>query len=215
MNYTNNQKREMVKQDYDAIAEIYVKNCSETDFYKPYVDEFLKALKGKSLLDAGCGHGIFTDYFDKQGLDVVGVDFSKRLLSVAMQNYPTLKFIESDLCDFETKQKFDGVFVKNVLFHIPDNDLQKILKKFHKILCDDGKICILQEIPKEQGEQVLAEEFDETLKIYYNYMLPEKVEKLLIESGFNIAKSNIVKDNQNATIYAYGLMIIVATKIKG
>ena len=212
MNYSNKQKRQLVKEDYNAIAEIYVKNCSEVEFYRPYIDDFIKNLKGKKVLDAGCGHGIFSNYFQQKGLDVIGVDFSKNLLEVARKNYPHIKFIESDLCDFTTNEKFDGIFIKNVLFHIPDKDLQTIFKKFYDILNKNGKVCILMEIPKEAGEQILAEEFDENLKVYYNYMLPEKVEKLLIDTGFSIDKLDTITQNQNATIYAFGLMIVQASK---
>lgn len=211
MNYSNKQKRQLVKEDYNAIAEIYVKNCSEVEFYRPYIDDFIKNLKGKKVLDAGCGHGIFTNYFYQKGLDVQGIDFSEKLLNVAKQNYQFLKFTNVDMCNFETKERFDGIFIKNVLFHIPDEDIKQIFKKFKKFLNANGKICILMEIPKEAGEQILAEEFDENLKVYYNYMMPEKVEQLLVEAGFEIDKLDIVKKNQNATVYAFGLMAIQAT----
>jgi len=214
MNYTNKQKRQLVKDDYDAIADIYVKNCSQIKFYKGYVDDFIKSLNGKKVLDAGCGHGIFTNYFHEKGFDVEGIDFSENLLKVANQNYPYLKFTNIDLCDFKVDIKYDGIFVENVLFHIPDEDLKVIFNNFNKILSTNGKLCILMEIPKESGEKILEEEFDKNLKVYYNYMVPEKVKEFLIETGFKVDELKLVKENQNATIYAFGLMAILATKIK-
>ena len=42
--------------------------------------------------------------------------------------------------------------------------------------------------------------------------IPEKVTSLLKEAGFEIDKCETVTNNENATIYAYGLMFILATK---
>lgn len=212
MKYTNRQKRQLVKQDYNAIAEIYVKNCSEIEFYKPFIEDFIKNVEGDKILDLGCGHGIFSNYFYQSGFEVTGVDFSKKLLNIAKKNYPKIHFIEEDICDFKSKEKFNGIFLKNVLFHLPDEDIIHIFKNFLKYLEDDGKICILLEIPREEGEQILTEEFDENLKVYYNYLTSDKVESLLKNAGFKIDDNEIVKENKNATIYAFGLMVITASK---
>ena len=212
MELTNKQKREMVRKDYDAISEIYIKNCSELDFYLPYIKEFLKGLKGKRVLDLGCGQGVFTNYFYQNGYNAEGGDFSRNLLEFAKKSYPHIRFFKTDFCTFNTTKKYDGIFIKNVLFHVPENDIKKLFIKLNDWLEIDGKICILMEIPKQEGEQILAEEFDENLKVYYNYMKPEKVTSLLKEAGFEIDKCETVTNNENATIYAYGLMFILATK---
>lgn len=214
MDITNSKKREMVKADYDAIAETYIKNCSEIDFYLPYVDKFILNLNGKRVLDLGCGQGVFTNYFHKKGLIAEGIDFSENLLGFARKSYPDIKFIFNDFCDYEAYEKYDGIFIKNVLFHVPETDIKNLFLKFNKWLNENGKVCVLMEIPKEAGEQILSEEFDENLKIYYNYMMPEKVESLLKEANFSIDKVELVKNNKNATIYAYGLMVINATRKK-
>ena len=47
MKYSNAEKRKIVKEDYDAIAEVFVNSYSEINLYKPYVDKFVKSLNGK------------------------------------------------------------------------------------------------------------------------------------------------------------------------
>ncbi len=212
MKYTNKQKREMVRIDYDAIADVYVANCSEFDYYKPFIDKFISSLKGKKVLDVGCGHGLFTNYFSENGLIADGIDFSEKMLTIANKAYPKIRFINKDFCTYKTTDKYDGIFIKNVLFHVPDDDLKKALKNFNAILNKNGKICILMEVPKEPGEQILAEEFDEKLQIYYNYLTPDKVEKMLNDAGFEVDIKQIITENNNATIYAFGLMVFQATK---
>ena len=80
------------------------------------------------------------------------------------------------------------------------------------MLTINGKFCVIMDIPKEEGEQVFVEELDEIYKIYYNYMTPEKVEKILIECGFVIDSKMILNDNNEASSYASGLMIFQCSK---
>ena len=63
MEYSNIEKRKIVKDDYNAIAENYAKCYSEINLYKSYIKDFLIKLNGKDILDVGCGAGQFTNYF--------------------------------------------------------------------------------------------------------------------------------------------------------
>ena len=87
-----------------------------------------------------------------------------------------------------------------------------MLVKIKNMLTINGKFCVIMDIPKEEGEQVFVEELDERYKIYYNYMAPEKVEKLLIDCGFIIDKKVISDNNDEATSYAFGLMVFQCSK---
>ena len=214
MNYSNVEKRKIVKDDYDAIAEAYANSYSEINSYKPYIDEFVKSLSGKSILDVGCGAGQFTNYLCEIGFQAKGVDFSKGLLAIARKNYPHVEFINADICEYKTTDLYDGIFTKDMLFHLPDEDIIKTLKMFRKVLKPNGKICIIMDMPIEAGEQIFVEELDENYKIYYNYLTPEKLKSLLEQANITIDDIQIVKDNDNASSYATGLMVFQATNTK-
>ena len=210
MNYTSDEKRKIVKEDYNAIANTYAKCYSDIDYCKSYIDEFITKLSGKKILDVGCGAGQITDYLTQKGLETTGIDFSKELLKIAEQNFPNSKFILADICEYEQKEKVDGIITKDVLFHLSDEDLFAVLKKFKRLLKQSGNLCIIMDMPKEAGEQIFVEELDDKYQIYYNYLSPEKLRSLLEQTGFNIENMQIVKDNDNASSYASGLMIIQA-----
>ncbi len=214
MNYTNNEKRKIVKDDYDVIAEVYANSYSEINSYKPYINEFVKNLSGKSILDVGCGAGQFTNYLCELGFQAKGIDFSNGLLTIARRKYPNIEFINIDVCEYETTELYDGIFTKDMLFHLPDEDIVKVLKMFKSILKPNGKICIIMDMPKEAGEQIFVEELDENYKIYYNYLTPEKLKFLLEQADITINDIKIVKDNANASSYATGLMVFQATNEK-
>lgn len=214
MRYTNNQKRNIVKEDYDVIAELYANSYSEIELYKPFIDEFVKRLTGKLVLDVGCGAGQFTNLLCEQGLQAKGIDFSTRLLNIAREKYPKIEFINADICEYETTDLYDGIFTKDMLFHLPDEDIVKTLKMFRKVLKPNGKICIIMDMPKKSGEQIFVEELDENYKIYYNYLTPEKLKTLLEKENIYINSIKIIKKNDNASSYAEGLMVFQATNKK-
>ena len=211
MNYTSEEKRKIVKDDYNAIADTYAKCYSEIEYCKAYIDEFIASLAGKKVLDIGCGAGQITDYLTQRGIGAIGIDFSEELLKIAKQNFPNSKFILADICDYEQKEQVDGIITKDVLFHLSDENLIQVLQKFRRMLKPNGNLCIIMDMPKEAGEQIFVEELDDKYQIYYNYLTPEKLKDLLEKTGFNIDNIQLVKDNDNASSYATGLMIFQAS----
>jgi len=132
------------------------------------------------------------------------------LLKIARENYPKSKFILADICEYEQKEQVYGIITKDVLFHIPDKNLIQVLQKFRRLLKKNGNLCIIMDMPKEAGEQIFIEELDDKYQIYYNYLTPEKLKQMLEKAGFLIDSIQIVKDNDNASSYATGLMIFQA-----
>ncbi len=138
MKLTNTQKREIVRNDYNAIANQYAESYCQIDYCKKYIDDFVKSLKGKNILDVGCGAGKFTNYFCKLGFNAKGVDFSTSLIKIAKQNYPDINFVCTDIVNYKTDELYDGIFVKDMLFHLPDQDILTTLQVFKKILKPNG-----------------------------------------------------------------------------
>lgn len=214
MNYTSDEKRKIVKDDYNAIADTYAKCYSEIEYCKAYIDEFIESLAGKKVLDIGCGAGQITDYLTQRGIGAIGIDFSEELLKIAKQNFPNSKFILADICDYEQENQVDGIITKDMLFHLSDENLIQVLQKFRRMLKLNGNLCIIMDMPKEAGEQIFDEELDDKYQIYYNYLTPEKLKDLLEKTGFNIDNIQLVKDNDNASSYATGLMIFQASNLR-
>ena len=210
MNYTSKEKRDIVKDDYNAIADTFAKCYSEIDYCKSYIDEFVDKLLGKRVLDVGCGAGQITNYIAQKGIDCIGIDFSEELLKIARQNFSNSKFILADICNYEQKEQVDGIITKDMLFHLPNEDLIKVLEKFRRLLKPNGSLCIIMDMPKEAGEHIFVEELDDKYQIYYNYLTPENLKGLLEKTGFSIENMKLVKDNDNASSYATGLMVFNA-----
>ena len=214
MELTNKQKREIVRKDYNAISKEYAESYSQIDYCKKYVDDFIKTLKGKNILDVGCGAGQFTNYFCELGFNAKGIDFSTSLIKIAQNKYPNVNFICADIVNYNTDELYDGIFIKDMLFHLPDQDIIKTLRTIKRILKPNGKICIIMDLPKEAGEHIFVEELNNKYNIYYNYLTPAKLQSLLKQAQITIDSLDIVEENDNASSYASGLMIVQANNSK-
>jgi len=136
----------------------------------------LKQFPRSKILDAGCGYGEWTKYFD----DVVGIDTDRKRLKKAREN--GLKTIYMDLnrkLKFPYKH-FDTVFCSNTLEHL--DSPYKTLKEFNRILKDDG-ILILG-IPNSN-----ALVWDESEWPFHIYSWTDKtIKHLLRNTGFRVNK---------------------------
>jgi len=81
-----------------------------------------KHIKGKKVIDIGCGSGIWTDFLTEKGYFVTGVDFVAQFISQAKKNKKGDYIIaDAQNLPFE-KNRFDTALLINVLEHVDDID---------------------------------------------------------------------------------------------
>ena len=100
-------------------------------------------VKGKTVLDIGCGSGFFIQYFYDLGAgSITGIDISRTSISRLSLNYPSYNFIEGDIASDAMSldglnHAFDLIVAFAVLYHIVSEDgfdtaIQNI-RKFAKV----------------------------------------------------------------------------------
>ena len=102
-------------------------------------------LKGKRVLDIGCGGGILTEALSKAGAEVIGIDASPQTIGVAKSHAYTVNskatYLESTVEDFLANNQndlFDVITCLEMLEHVPEPD--KIIESCCALLKDDGDI---------------------------------------------------------------------------
>ncbi|WP_263970955.1 class I SAM-dependent methyltransferase [Leptolyngbya sp. NIES-2104] len=101
-------------------------------------------VRGKLLLDLGCGAGENSVYFARLGAQCVAADYSPGMVDVALQlaerngvqiEGRVINAMSIDIPD----NTFDIVYASNLLHHIPDPKVT--LQEMHRILKPGGRAC--------------------------------------------------------------------------
>jgi ubiquinone/menaquinone biosynthesis C-methylase UbiE len=90
----------------------------------------------KSLLDAGCGTGVYSFYFTKKIKKIEAIDISKEKIGFLKKEniFKNIQFSVADLCKLPFKNNsFDQIICSDVLEHIKDDkkallELRRVLK---------------------------------------------------------------------------------------
>jgi SAM-dependent methyltransferase len=108
------------------------------DFYRALADE----LGTKSVLDLGCGTGMLTVTFAREGRSVVGVDPSATMLAYARRraNADGASWIVGDSRSIPTGAFDYAVMTGNVAQHISDADWDRTLRELRQALTEGGTL---------------------------------------------------------------------------
>jgi 2-polyprenyl-3-methyl-5-hydroxy-6-metoxy-1,4-benzoquinol methylase len=130
---------------YNAVHPLYGKrtNSYVHHNYDKLVNLFGKELKGKSVLDIGCGEGHFLISIARNlpHKNLVGIDASIPHLPQDNNNLG-IEFRLGDIIDFGLQEQFDVVFSNHVIEHIVPADIQTHLLSVRKAMKSDGLFII-------------------------------------------------------------------------
>jgi SAM-dependent methyltransferase len=125
-----------------------IRRYSENRHWRLYRTEFLYKslgdLKGKSLLDFGCGEGIDSVIYAALGAKVTGVDISAELIAAARQRAKLdgveVEFVAGDILQLNLPA-YDVVVAGAVLHHV---DLRVVLPRLLKCVKPGGLVAITE-----------------------------------------------------------------------
>lgn len=97
----------------------------------------------KTVLDLGCGPGLYAEEFDEKGYRVTGIDFSKRSITYAKESAKNkrkhIKYIYGDYLTMNYKEEFDLVVLIYCDFGVlPPEDRSVLLRKIYQALKPGG-----------------------------------------------------------------------------
>ncbi|MGN9163668.1 class I SAM-dependent methyltransferase [Tissierellaceae bacterium HCP3S3_D8] len=116
---------------------------------QPAINKLLPDIKGKTILDIGCGYGHNSLIFAQNGAKkVIGIDLSQKMLKVAKKEscHSCIEYLRMDMSELSTlTQKFDIVY-SSLAFHYVEN-FQKLIKDVYAVLNEGGYLIYSQEHP--------------------------------------------------------------------
>ena len=176
-----------LKNVYDDLADYWGQDKTLHDWGENDLIKFTKSVgKGAKVLDLGCASGYQSKLLKSQGLDVVGLDLSPKMIAIAKKRVPSAEFVVSDMIKMEFAMgSFDGVYVRASLLHIPKRLVAKVLRSIHKILKSNGIFYLAVKEGKGEGE-VEDERHGRKVKRFFSFFQKQEIIDFLENAGFRI-----------------------------
>jgi len=138
---------------YETMAEEFNARI-ETKSYNAYLERpatlsLLPEVKGRQVLDAGCGPGLYAEILLEKGATVSAIDISPKMIDLAKQRLGKrasihLANLEEPL-DFLSDKSIDVILSSLVLDYVKNWD--RLFLEFARILRDDGALIFSIEHP--------------------------------------------------------------------
>lgn len=200
--------------------------------YKPWPESkrFISTLPKKSMvLDLGCGNGRNSIYLAKEGMNVIGLDFSRGLIKIAKNKLEwkevlnRVNLIQGDIASLPLQDDIvDAVLYIATLHHLPTpNERLQSLKEVTRCLKSKGRALVsawAQEQEKFKDElKVSKEEMEDGFEFgdiflpwkmkdgrefqrYYHLFSKDEFEDLIEKSGLEVNKIFFSSDNHYAEL---------------
>jgi len=111
----------------------------------PYILELIGDMRGKRVLDAGCGGGFYSLWLSERGVKVLGIDGSEEMINIAKEKTSrkmlNAEFLIGDVTDLRIK---DGAFdlVLSTLVLMDVKELDKAISELVRVTRNGGDIII-------------------------------------------------------------------------
>jgi SAM-dependent methyltransferase len=125
---------------YQSVAEDFREGTRDHDVSQN-IDALLRHIQGAApwqILDFGCGPGRDLQTFTRLGHVAVGLDGTPAFADMARTDSGCEVWCQNFLALQLPPQRFDGVFANAVLFHVPSQELPRVLRELHATLKPGG-----------------------------------------------------------------------------
>lgn len=177
-------------ESYSAFAEVYDYLMGDVD-YEAWTERIERKMielnfKPRFILDVACGTGNITIELAKKGYNVMGLDISQDMLTVAKNKAHEagfkLDFLQQDMKRIEYTKRFDLILsiCDGINYQIEDGDLDEVFESVHRHLAEEGyfifDISSYFKISEVLGNNTFAENYDKVSYIWENYFAENLLE---------------------------------------
>lgn len=163
---------------------------------------FQKALKGKVILEVGCGPGVDSSFFHQSGLNVTATDFCPEFVAIVRERFPQINCFEMDMTKIQLPlSSFDGIFGFATFLHIPRREGSDVLKSFYHLLKNNG-VLFLSLIESEKFPEYTIENWGgkENNPVLFTCYSPEEITAKLLNIGFTKVEIHRVESELYANL---------------
>ncbi|QNP70602.1 class I SAM-dependent methyltransferase [Streptomyces roseirectus] len=193
------------RDSYDKIAEEYTRQLPNglggrvVDL--KLVEAFAELVKSRGtepVADLGSGPGHVTAYLHSLGLQVFGVDLSPRMVALARQTHPQLRFHVGSMTALDLPDEtLGGIFSLFSVIHIPDAELPSLCKEFARVLAPGGYLFLCFQTDTTTRLRI-TERYGHDITLDYHWHDPTHVTTLLTEAGLHVEAHCVLEPPEGA-----------------
>jgi ubiquinone/menaquinone biosynthesis C-methylase UbiE len=179
---------------YDLYASCYDQDLGYLDsFERTVLLQMFADLKGKQVLDVGCGTGRLVRDLRNSGAFVTGVDISEKMVEACKKKFPGMgvKLGEADELPFED-ESFDVLVASFLIVHL--KTLDKFFDEAMRVLKPGGTLFVTN-INQRKAPKLKTKDNEEIVILSF-YHRPDDVKAALEHAFFDIEKEEFVRDGK-------------------
>ena len=176
------------RESYDELAATYTERIFTELAGKPLDRHLLNRLaedvRGHGLVaDLGCGPGHVARYLHDQGVRMLGIDLSPRMIDSARQRSPDIEFRVGDMRALELADgALAGIVAFYSLIHIGEPEMRATLRELRRVLAPGGLLLVAFHIGEETVHR--DELWGHPVSLDFRFLMPSPMVARLIEAGF-------------------------------
>ena len=135
-----------VREEWDYAADAYAKGQAEgrdyyrLEFFGPYQIAMCGDVKGRALLDVGCGSGYFSRAMAERGATVTGIDLSPRMIEHAKEAGGPITYEVLDAARIDARFPTDSFDVATACLALQDMpEPGRVLRAVYRVLRKGGR----------------------------------------------------------------------------
>ena len=135
------------------------------------------------VADLGCGPGYVTAHLHELGLDAFGIDLSPRMVALARETYPELRFEQGLMAELDLPDgALGGILSRASIIHTPPEQVPATFAEFSRVLAPGGYLLI--DFPADDHPDQVARSYDHKVALAYTW-LPDHISGLLRGLGLD------------------------------
>jgi SAM-dependent methyltransferase len=176
------------RESYDELAATYTERIFTELAGKPLDRHLLNRLaedvRGRGLVaDLGCGPGHVARYLHDQGVRMLGIDLSPRMIDSARQRSPDIEFRVGDMRTLDLPDgALAGIVAFYSLIHIGEPEMGATLRELRRVLAPGGLLLVAFHIGEETVHR--DELWGHPVSLDFRFLMPLPMVARLIEAGF-------------------------------
>ncbi|MDL2077267.1 class I SAM-dependent methyltransferase [Streptomyces sp. GXMU-J15] len=186
---------------YDAMADPYTERHPDGLGSRPLeralLTAFAEEVRGHSKApvgDLGSGPGYVTARLHELGVPVFGVDVSPRMVALAREAHPHLRFHVGTMTALDLPDAtLGGITALYSVIHIPTERLTAVFREFRRVLVPGGHVLLSFQFPGGESDTLLhlTERFGKDISLSYYLRTPETVAAHLREAGLEVRSRTV------------------------